>query len=140
MTKEEIVNFINANLTCHLATCENDQPHVRGMMAYRADDQGIIFHTGNSKDLFKQVRDNPLVEACFFDPKANTQVRVKGKAVVLHDDNLKRAIVAARPFLRPWVEELGLDVLAVFRMTDCYACVWTFETNFAPREYIKISD
>ena len=27
-------------------------------MAYRADDEGIIFHTGSSKDVFKQVRDN----------------------------------------------------------------------------------
>ena len=140
MTREEIISFINANLACHLATTEGNQPHVRGMMAYRADDEGIIFHTGNSKDLFKQVRDNPLVEACFFDPKEKIQVRVKGKAVVSYDDNLKRAIVASRPFLRPIVEELGLEVLAVFRITDCYACVWTFETNFAPKKYIKISD
>ena len=140
MTKEEIIKFINTNLVCHLATTEENQPHVRGMMAYRADEQGIIFHTGNSKDLFKQVRDNPLVEACFFDRKTNTQVRVKGRAVVIYDDLLKKEIVATRTFLKPWVEELGLDVLAVFRVTDCVACVWTFENNFAPKTYIKITD
>ncbi|MDD4879191.1 MAG: pyridoxamine 5'-phosphate oxidase family protein [Candidatus Omnitrophica bacterium] len=140
MTKEEIISFINANLSCHLATAEGSQPHVRGMMAYRADDQGIIFHTGNSKDIFKQIRDNPLVEACFFDRNTNTQVRVKGKAVVVYDDDLKRAIVASRPFLKPWIEELGLDVLAVFRITGCEACVWTFDDNFAPKKYVKISD
>lgn len=139
MTKEEIIRFINANLACHLATSENGQPHVRGMMAYRADEKGIIFHTGNTKDLFKQVRDNPLVEACFFDPKTNTQVRVKGRVVVVDDNDLKREIVAARPFLQPWVEELGLDMLVVFRITECIACVWTFETNFAPKEYVKIT-
>ncbi|MFA5339046.1 MAG: pyridoxamine 5'-phosphate oxidase family protein [Candidatus Omnitrophota bacterium] len=140
MTKEDIIKFINANLVCHLATTEGDQPHVRGMMAYRADEKGIIFHTGNLKDLFKQVCDNPLVEACFFDPNTNTQVRVKGKAVIIYDDNLKREIVAARPFLKPWVEELGLDLIVTFRITDCRACVWTFGTNFAPKEYVKISD
>ena len=140
MTKEDIIKFINANLVCHLATAEGDQPHVRGMMAYRADEKGIIFHTGNTKDLYKQIRDNPAVEASFFDPKTNTQVRVKGKAVIIYDDNLKREILAARPFLRPWVEELGLEVIVTFRITDCCACVWTFETNFAPKQYVKISD
>ncbi len=140
MTKEEIVKFINANLVCHLATCENNQPHVRGMMAYRADEKGIIFHTGNTKDLYKQIRDNPLVEACFFDPKTTTQVRVKGKAVIIYDDNLKREVIASRPFLKPWVDELGLDIIVTFMITDCYACAWTFEANFAPKEYVKISD
>ena len=139
MTKDEIIGFINSNLICHLATSEDGQPHVRGMMAYRADEKGIIFHTGKTKDLYKQLLDNPLVEVCFFDQKTNTQVRVKGKAQNLDDDNLKRGIVAARPFLRPWVDELGLDILAVFRITECEAVVWTFETNFKLKEYIKLA-
>lgn len=139
MTKEEILKLINSNLSCHLATTEGDQPRVRGMMAYRADEEGIIFHTGSTKDLFKQVRDNPLVEACFFDRNTNTQVRVAGKVTIIYDDDLKREIVATRPFLKPWIEELGLDILAVFRMTGCVACVWKFEENFAPKTYIKLS-
>lgn len=139
MTKEEIIQFINSNLSCHLATTEDNQPHVRGMMAYRADERGIIFHTGNTKDLYKQILANPLVEVCFFDPKGNTQIRVKGKVVILNDDGLKQEIIGARPFLKPWVEKMGLDVLIVFQVTDCYACLWTFETNFDPKEYIKIS-
>jgi pyridoxamine 5'-phosphate oxidase len=139
MTKEEILKLINSNLSCHLATAEGDQPRVRGMMAYRADEEGIIFHTGSTKDLFKQVRDNPLVEACFFDRNTNTQVRVAGKVAIIYDDDLKREIVATRPFLKPWIEELGLDILAVFRMTECVACVWKFEENFAPKTYVKLS-
>ncbi|MDD5270498.1 MAG: pyridoxamine 5'-phosphate oxidase family protein [Candidatus Omnitrophica bacterium] len=140
MTKEEILKLINSNLSCHLATLDDGgQPRVRGMMAYRADDGGIIFHTGSTKDLFKQVRDNPLVEACFFDRNTNTQVRVAGKVEIIYDDDLKREIVANRPFLKPWIEELGLDILAVFRMTECVACAWKFEENFAPKTYIKLT-
>ncbi len=140
MTKDQVLKLINSNLSCHLATLdENNQPRVRGMLAYRADDEGIIFHTGSSKDLFKQVRDNPLVEACFYDRDSQTQVRVSGKASVVYDDDLKREIVTMRPFLKPWVEELGLDVIAVFRITECVASIWTFETNFAPKEYIKLT-
>ena len=47
MRKEEIIKFINENLVCTLATAESNQPHLRGMMAYKADKSGIIFHTGN---------------------------------------------------------------------------------------------
>jgi hypothetical protein len=64
---------------------------------------------------------------------------VTGKVAIIYDDGLKREIVAMRPFLKPWVEELGLDMIAVFRITDCVACVWTFEENFAPKKYIKLS-
>jgi len=50
MTKTEILEFINANPTCYLATSENNKPRVRGMRMYRADGKGIIFQTSNVKD------------------------------------------------------------------------------------------
>ena len=139
MKKEEIIAFINANLSCHLATVEGDQPHVRGMMAYRADGNGVLFHTGRTKDLYPQIVANPLVEISFLSRETNTQVRVQGKALIKNDDALKKEIVAARPFLKPWVDKAGLETLVVFQVVDCTACVWTFATNFAPKEYIKIT-
>ena len=139
MTKEEIVEAINANLSCHLATAESDQPHVRGMMAYRADEKGIVFHTGRTKDLYKQIVANPKLELCFFDQKNNRQIRVQGKAVIVDDAALKKEIIEARPFLKPWAEKSGIESIVVFRVIDCSACLWTFETNFAAKEYIKIT-
>ena len=85
MNREEIIKLINENLSCHLATSENNQPHVRGMMVYKADENGVIFHTGQTKDLCSQIKSNPLVELCFFDSKNNIQVRVTGKAVIKED-------------------------------------------------------
>jgi uncharacterized pyridoxamine 5'-phosphate oxidase family protein len=64
MTKTEILEFINANPTCYLATAENNKPRVRGMRMYRADGKGIIFQTSNVKDLCKQLNENPNVELC----------------------------------------------------------------------------
>ena len=139
MTKEEIIKAINQNLACHLATAEGDQPRVRGMMAYRADEKGVIFHTGRTKDLYKQITTNPKVELCFFDQKNNRQIRVQGRAVVDNDAGLKNEIIEARPFLKPWAAKAGLEAIVVFRIVDCSACIWTMETNFAAKEYIKIS-
>ena len=139
MEKNQIIDFINKNKTCFLATSIDNRPFVRGMMVYKADQEGIIFHTGEPKDLYRQVQSNPFVELCFFEPESKVQVRIKGKAVMLEDLELKKEILNARPYLKTWVDEFRCDLLKVFIVTDCQACVWTFETNFSPKEYINIS-
>jgi pyridoxamine 5'-phosphate oxidase len=133
MTREQILEFLNANPVCHLATCEGKQPRVRGMMMYRAEAAGLIFHTGNYKALAKQLRANKHVELCF--NSQDTQVRVAG---VAEDMDLKKEIVEARPFLKPWVEKHGYELLVVFRVTQCQAAVWTMATNFEPTQYQKL--
>jgi pyridoxamine 5'-phosphate oxidase len=136
MTREQILEFLNANPMCHLATCEGSQPQVRGMMMYRADSAGLIFHTGNYKSLSKQLLANKRVEVCF--DSQGTQVRVAGIAENVEDMGLKKEIVEARPFLKPWVEEHGYELLVVFRVTQCQAAVWTMATNFEPTQYRKL--
>ncbi len=136
MTRAQILEFLNANPMCHLASCEGSQPRVRGMMMYRADSTGLIFHTGNYKALSKQLLANKQVEVCF--NSQDTQVRVAGVVEIVEDMTLKKEIVEARPFLKPWVEEHGYDLLVVFRVTQCQAAVWTMATNFEPTQYQKL--
>ncbi len=133
MTREQIVEFIHANPACHLATIENGQPRVRGMLAYRADASGLIFHTGRAKAVCRQMLQDPHVEVCFNSPDA--QVRVCGLAEPVDDLQLKKEIVEARPFMKPWVEKHGYDLIAVFRITKCQASVWTMATNFEPTRF-----
>ena len=136
MTRDEILQFLNQNPVCHLATLEKGRPRVRGMFMYRADEKGILFHTGLSKSLPRQVQTGAPVEVCFNSP--DMQVRVSGIAEGVEDLELKREIVAARPFMQPWVEKHGLSLLVVFRITQCEAAIWTMQTNFEPTVYQKI--
>ena len=138
MTPVEIIDFINAHLMCQLATVDGNVPRVRGMMAYRADARGIIFHTGRAKDLAAQLERNPNVEACFFDPGRRVQVRVAGRAEILNDPALRDEIVEARPFLKPVVERFGPDMMVLFRVGECVATVWTMEDNLAPKKYVRL--
>ena len=138
MTKTEILEFLNANPICYLATSENSRPHVRALGMILADEKGLLFQTIEGKDLPKQLLKNPEVEVCFYNRETNIQVRVLGKAVLMDDLELKKAIIEKRPFLKPWVEKNGLDPIFVFRVMDCQALVWTMATNFAPKEYIRI--
>jgi uncharacterized pyridoxamine 5'-phosphate oxidase family protein len=138
MDKKEILNFFNANPACHLGTVEGDTPRTRGMLMYRADEKGVLFHTASSKDLFKQLQQNPKVELCFNNYEKGIQVRVSGVVEFLENKNLKEEIVKARPFLKPMVETNGYEFLQVFRITHGVATVWTMATNLGPKTYIKL--
>ena len=137
MNKTEILEFLNANPVCYLATCLDNKPHVRGMRMVSADEEGLIFQTQDRKDLAKQMKANPSVEVCFYNAKENVQVRVAGKATLVEDLDLKKKIVAQRPFLKPLIEKEGFDVIRVFRIVDCVACPWTMATNFSLKEYVR---
>jgi pyridoxamine 5'-phosphate oxidase len=138
MNKQEIIEFINKNPSCHLATCEKQQPRVRGMLTYKADEKGIVFTTGRTKDLSRQIVANPNVELCYFDKESNTQVRVTGKAKVVEDLDLKKQIVKDFSFLQPIVDQFGYDALVVFRVAATEALVWTFTTNMEPKQPVKM--
>jgi pyridoxamine 5'-phosphate oxidase len=140
MTRSEIFQFLSKNPACHLATVDGNNPHVRGILIYRADENGIILHTGTTKDLYNQLMSNPNVEFCFNDFQNNIQVRISGVAESVNDQKLKEEIVANRPFMKPWIEQFGYDFLAVFRIKKLVAVVWTLQTNFKKKKYIEVTD
>ncbi|WP_129126739.1 pyridoxamine 5'-phosphate oxidase family protein [Geomonas oryzae] len=140
MTRNEILEFLNSNPIFHMATADGDIPHVRGMLLYRADEDGIVFNTGKIKDLYHQLNRNPRVELCFSNGIFENliQVRIAGTVEALDDLDLKKEIVAKREFLRPWVEKVGYDQLAVYVLRKGSATVWTMATNTEPKEYIQL--
>ena len=138
MDKKAILSLISNNPMFALATAQDNIPHVRFMMLYRADESGILFHTGESKDLHRQLSRNPMVELCFYSPKEAMQVRVSGTAELVEDIELKKQVVRDRPFMQKWVDEKGYDVLCLYRVTDGKATTWTMATNFAGKEYIQL--
>lgn len=138
MNEQEIYELMNRNLGFYLATMDDDQPRVRGMMLFRADEKGIIFHTASTKDVYKQITKNPKAELCF---NANgTQIRVTGVLEVLHDEKIREEIFAhpTRKFLQAWKDN-GIDnLLEVLIMRNCEAVIWTMQTNFEAKTPIKI--
>jgi len=134
------IEFANENkMCCYLATLDNDQPRVRAMQFWFADQTGFYFQTGTIKDLYKQVKTNPKVEVCFYKPgqMIGTMLRIAGKIEFVDDNQLKEKVMAERPFLK----EMGLTSespnLIIFRITHGEAHFWTMETNLKPKEIIR---
>ena len=138
MTKEEILAFVKENPVSFFATVEDGAPHVRAMMTFRANDEGLFVSTFTHKEIYKQVLANPAVELCYFNPEKKTQVRVSGKAKILDDLELKKQVVESFPFLKPVVEKEGYDIMGVFRIAGGKATVWSEATAFEPKEFVEM--
>jgi len=138
MDKKEILEFINKNLTCHMATLEDGKPKVRAMGIYRADENGIVIQVSEIKDIHKQLVKNPATELCFDNPKEGIQVRISGNVELLEDAELKKEIVEKRAFLKPLVDKLGWDVIKIWVLKNGVASVWTPKVNFEPKVYVKL--
>ncbi len=145
MTRQEIFKFINDNPAFFLATVEKDIPRVRGMLIYRANEDGIVFHTGTMKDVYKQIMKNPNVELCFNDFKSGVQVRVSGKLEVINDNKFKDEISEhpTREFLSPWKNSLELrdfyKQFVVFNLKNGIATTWAMDENLVyPKVEIRL--
>jgi pyridoxamine 5'-phosphate oxidase len=138
MNAPEILDFIKKNPYCSLATVEAGEPRVRMVMTLRADERGILFNTGVTKDLYKQIEANPATELCFFDPQARVQVRVRGRFVSQKDAETHALVLEKLPFLKPMVETHGLGMLAPYLLKNGRATVWTMETNLAPKTFVSL--
>ena len=137
-TAAEILQFIRKTQYCSLATIEAGEPRVRMVMILRADQQGILFNTGVTKDLHKQIEANAAVELCFFDPASRVQVRVRGRFAPQKDDETFKLVLEKLPFLKPMVAEHGTGVLAPYLLKKGRATVWTMDNNLAPKTFVDL--
>lgn len=138
MTKEEVLEFATKNPVFSLATTDGDKPRVRMMMLCWANEDGLIFTTGRDKDVCKQLSANPTVEMCFYSAGEGRQVRIEGAVELLDDLELKKQIVEKFPFLKPWVESQGYEVMMTYGLKNGRATTWTMETNLEPKQYIDL--
>jgi pyridoxamine 5'-phosphate oxidase len=144
MNRQDVFELMKSNPAFFLATIDGNQPRVRGMLLYRADESGIVFHTGTFKDVYKQIQNNPRVELCFNDFKKGIQLRVSGNLTELTDHALKDEIARhpSRGFLRQWKEEGKMEdfynKLAVFQLQPDSATVWSMDRNFSGKEELAL--
>ena len=103
MKLEEFITFAKENPVAFLATTDGDQPHVRALLLYFADDTGFYFGTLSPKEMCKQLHKNPKVEICFYNHPADIinakQMRLTGEVEFVNDPVLKHRMHEERKFL-----------------------------------------
>jgi uncharacterized pyridoxamine 5'-phosphate oxidase family protein len=138
MDFKDCLAFAAENPVAWFATADGDQPRVRALGMWFADETGFYFQVGESKDVYRQLLNNPRVEAAFYRPgeASGTMLRVSGKIEFLQDMALKKKVLEDRPFLK----QMGLTPedpgLVIFRIAQGEAHFWTMQSNLEPKRII----
>lgn len=136
-TIEEIREFTNQNPQTWLATAVGDQPHLRAMAMWFADENGFHFHTGSQKRLCDQLQNNPKVELGFYnqgDGMGTMQmVRITGNIEVINNAALEKKLFEDRPWLNDIFRAYPNDRIFIFRIAHGEAQYWNMGLNCQER-------
>lgn len=138
MDLRDCIKFANENPICFVATTEEDQPRVRALGYWFADQTGFYFKTAKVKDVCNQLRKNPKTEVCFYkkDSLIGTMLRIAGTVEFIEDQQSKEKLVHERPFLKEFEDTIESPDIVIFRLIHGAAYFWTMENNLEPKEYI----
>jgi len=138
-TIKDCIKFTNENPLCYLATAEGDQPRVRALGFWFADETGFYFQTASIKEIPHQIEKNPKTEVCFYhhEKMIGTMLRITGEAEILNDRALKERVLNDRPFLKQFGMTADSEGLILFRIAHGEAHFWTMENNLKPKVFIK---
>lgn len=127
MTFQDCINFANRVSTCAVATADGDQPKVRMLGLWFADESGFYFQAWNFKAVYKELKANPKIEVCFHSNMQENpnMLRVSGEAEFIEDAGLKQKVFQDRPFLKG-LGATGPDDprLIIFRISHGQASFW----------------
>ena len=143
MNHQDCIQFANENSLCYVATVDGDQPHVRALLMWFADESGFHFGTMTTKRFYEQLVSNPKVELCFYnnaaDMMAGRMMRITGTAEILEDEALKARLLTERAFLEDLAGQPLEPVTKIFRVQSGEAHFWTMNDVLKERELERIS-
>jgi pyridoxamine 5'-phosphate oxidase len=142
MNFKDCLKFASENPVSFIASMEGEQPRVRAFLMWFADESGFYYHTGTAKNVYKQLKNNPNVEICFYhvggDMMARNMMRVAGEVEFLDDANLRARLLEERPFLKALMKSSSDPVLAIFRIPKGEAWFWSMAENMRETEIPRI--
>jgi pyridoxamine 5'-phosphate oxidase len=147
MDFKDCIKFANETPVCYLATVEGDQPRVRALSFWFADETGFYLLIGSMKDMYGQIQANPKAEICFWtpaeapaDPMSSTMMRVAGEVEIVDDPKLQNKAFEDKPLMK----EVGMTFehpgLAIIRIAKGKAYFYTTEKALQPKKFINFGD
>ena len=139
MDFKDYVKFANENSACYLATVEGDQPRVRCLGMWYADETGFYFQAQTVKALWKQLQKNPKVEVYFHDKVSGKVMRVSGTVKSVDDTALRAKCIQERPFLKDFgITKPDNPLLAVFHLYTGEAYFWTMADSMKEADIPRV--
>lgn len=115
----KINDFLNEAGVFFLATVDGNQPKLRPLGAHLEADGKVIFGVGDFKDVYKQMKVNPLVEIAACKPDGHW-LRYTGKAVFESDYKYAEQMIKDLKLGQIYNETTG-NKLMTFHLEDAKA-------------------
>lgn len=115
------IDFLQKTGTFYHASVDGTEARVRPINSVISHDGKIYFETGNQKEMYRQMLQNPSIAISgMADGK---WIRITGKAVMDESDKAKQAVFEALPALK---EVYSYEELAPYYITDMKSVVYSF--------------
>lgn len=125
---QRVVEFLQANPVQYLATVGRDgKAKCRPFMFSFEKGGKLWFNTGNQKDVYKDMQENPNIEICISSPEYQW-IRISGKAVFVDDRAIKEAALE-NPIVKGNYQTPDNPVFEVFYLEDAHAVLADFSGN-----------
>ncbi|MBN1161486.1 MAG: pyridoxamine 5'-phosphate oxidase family protein [Dehalococcoidales bacterium] len=139
MDFKDCVKFANDNKTCYLATVEGDQPRVRAMGMWYADETGFYLQMQSVKAVAKQLDMNPKVEIYFQAKDFSKVMRVSGKTRPVTDAKIRARCIEERPFVKNFgITTPDNPLLAIYQVYTGEAYFWTMADTMKEADLPRI--
>ncbi|SDX93238.1 Uncharacterized protein, pyridoxamine 5'-phosphate oxidase (PNPOx-like) family [Eubacterium barkeri] len=132
-TMNEVVNFLQENPVQYLATVGRDgKAKCRPFMFCFEQNGKLWFCTNNTKDVYKDIQQNPNIEVSVSSP-AYAWIRLSGKAVFENNMAVKEGCMD-NPIVKGQYQTAENPIFEVFYLEGAKAVIADFSGN-PPKEY-----
>ena len=129
----KVVEFLNANPVQYLATVGRDgKAKCRPFMFAGEMDGKLWFCTNSTKDVYKDMQQNPEIEISVSSPEY-AWIRVHGTAVFVNDMSVKEMCLE-NPIVKGQYETADNPIFEVFYLKDAHGAIADFSGN-SPYEF-----
>lgn len=129
----EVVKFLSENPVQYLATVGRDgKAKCRPFMFCLEKNGKLWFCTNNTKDVYKDMRENPYIEISVSSP-SYAWIRLNGKAVFENNMSVKEDCMN-NPIVKGQYQTADNPIFEVFYLANAKAVIADFSGN-PPAEY-----
>ena len=135
MNYKNILEFVEQNPVCTIATTSEKQPHVRAFLTNIIDDV-LYFTTSMDKRVGQEILKNRQSELCYLARDYSIMLRIQTTINILEDKKLKQHLIDTREYLKHFTVEDPSYIL--FTLSNSEAKFWTLQDNLKEDELEKI--
>lgn len=120
-------DFIKVNPVFHIATVDGDKARVRPFGFMMKRNNTLYFCTNKTKDVYKQLKQNPDIEISVMGSDGSTWLRVRGRIAFDETREAKvQAFEESPNLLRIYPKGADDEVFVTFYFTEAVATVFSF--------------